>query len=202
MTHIQNLLAQPARWALGWALLHFLWRNAGGPGPGRLQLPDGLLALPVVTFTASLVHALGPPPHSPVWIPAAAPLVTAPAAPALPRLSLHDSLTPFLPWIVALWIAGVLLLSMRWIGAWACLHRLRRAASLPVPPDWERALRDLMRRAAVSIPVRLSIHRLTQSPCVIGWLRPVILMPAALAGLDWRALEALLAHELAYERAA
>jgi beta-lactamase regulating signal transducer with metallopeptidase domain len=161
-----------------------------------------LLALPVLTFTASLVHAPASPPTSaraPLRTPFATPLV-APAS-AVTRPSLPDSLTPLLPWIVALWIAGVTMLSMRWIGAWTCLRHLSRAASLPVPREWERALRDLMRRAAVSAPVRLSIHGAAQVPCVIGWLRPVILMPAtSLTGLDWRALEALLAHELAHIR--
>jgi beta-lactamase regulating signal transducer with metallopeptidase domain len=222
VTHIQNLLAQPACQALGWALLHFLWQGtlaalllaacnfALRDSPARARYAVSclflivLLALPLLTFTASLGHAPAlpaTPAAFPAPAPAPTPRVAAISAPAIAHPSLQDSLTPCLPWVVALWIAGVTLLSMRWIGAWACLHRLRRAAGIPVPPDWDRALRGLLRRAAVSAPVRLSIHRLTQVPCVIGWLRPVIMMPAAsLAGLDWRALEALLAHEIAHIR--
>jgi beta-lactamase regulating signal transducer with metallopeptidase domain len=216
--HIPDLLAQPASRALGWALLHFLWQGTlaalllagcnfvlrGSPARARYAVCClflvVLLALPVLTFTASLAHSPAMPAALPIPTPAAAPLPAAASAPAH-GFSLQDSLTPFLPWIVALWIAGVVLLSLRWIGAWVYLHRLRRAAGLAVPPDWDRALRRLVRRAAVSVPVRLSIHRVTQAPCVIGWLRPVILMPAAsLTGLDWRSLEALLAHELAHIR--
>jgi len=219
VTHIQNLLAQPACRGLGWALLHFIWQGtlaalvlaacnfALRDSPARVRYALScvflilLLALPVLTFTASVMH----PPATPA-IPSSFPIRMSAAsrAPAIPaptiaRHTLQDSVTPFLPWIVALWIAGVVLLSVRWIGAWAYLDRLRRAASLPIPPDWDRALQDLMRRASVSASVRLSIQRLTHAPCVIGWLRPVILMPAAsLTGLDWRALEALLAHELAH----
>jgi beta-lactamase regulating signal transducer with metallopeptidase domain len=218
VTHIQSLLAQPACRALGWALLHFLWQGtlaalvlaacnlAFRDSPARVRYALSclflmvLLALPVLTLTASLAQAPAHPESLSVLRPPATPLLTAAPAP-IARPSLQESLTPFLPWIVALWITGVILLSMRWIGAWTYLHHLRRAASLPVPPEWECALRDLMRRAAVSVPVRLSIHCVTQSPCVIGWLRPVVLMPAAsLTGLDWRALEALLAHELAHIR--
>jgi beta-lactamase regulating signal transducer with metallopeptidase domain len=223
VTHIFDLLAQPACRALGWALLHFLWQGtlaafalaacnlALRPSPARVRYAVSclflilLLALPVVTFTASLVHTPAPP-AAPAPLPARAPSATllAAAVPtgAIARPSpLQDFLAPLLPWIVALWIAGVVLISMRWIGAWTYLHRLRRAASLPVPPEWQRALKDLLRRAAVASPVRLAIHRATQVPCVIGWLRPAILMPAAsLTGLDWRALEALLAHEIAHIR--
>lgn len=219
MTHIQNLLAQPACRGLGWALLHFIWQGTlaalvlaacnfalrDSPAHVRYALSCVflilLLALPVLTFTASMVHppaTPASPASSPIPISAAVRSAVIPA-PTIARPTLQDSLTPFLPWIVTAWIAGVVLLSMRWIGAWAYLDRLRRAASLPIPPDWDRALQDLMRRASVSAPVRLSIQRLAQVPCVIGWLRPVILMPAAsLTGLDWRALEALLAHELAH----
>jgi beta-lactamase regulating signal transducer with metallopeptidase domain len=217
VTHIQNLLAQPACHALGWALLHFFWQGtlaallfaacnaALRDASARLRYAIGclflvlLLALPVLTFTASLLVGQASTP--------AAGLQTRPinlAKPGFafnPAPTLQNPLAPLLPWIVVLWTAGVVLLSLRWIGAWTVLYRQRRAASLPVPPGWERALRDLMRRAAVSAPVRLAIHRAAQVPCVIGWLRPVILMPAAsVAGLDWPALEALLAHELAHIR--
>lgn len=220
MIDIQDFLAQPAFRALGFALLHFLWQGtlaallfaacniALRQSTARVRYAVGclfpmvFLALPVLTFAALLFRApaLSPvPARLPALMPAAAPLAL--LAPAIARASLQDSLTPYLPWIVALWIAGVLLLSMRWIGAGIYLHRLRCAASLPVPPAWEHALHDLIRRAAVTVPVRLSIHRLTPVPCTIGWLRPIILMPAAsLASLDWRALEALLAHELAHIR--
>jgi len=222
VTHIQDLLAQPACRALGWALLHFLWQGSLAAlllAGCNLALRDSsarirygvsclflmlLLALPVLTLTASLAHApalAATPADLAIGIPAARPQAGAASAPAIAGPSLENSLTPLLPWIVALWIAGVTLLSLRWIGAWTYLHRLRRAASLSVPPEWESALRELMRRAAVSFPVRLRVHCLGQAPCVIGWLRPVILMPAAsLTGMDWRAVEALLAHELAHIR--
>lgn len=220
MTQIQSLLAQPAGRALGWALLHFLWQGTlaalllaacnfalrGSSARARYAVSClflvVLLALPLLTFTAVVLQK--PAPSSTparVLAPSAPPLAIANSTPAVAAPSLRDSLTPILPWIVVLWIAGVVVLSMRWIGAWAYLHRVRRAVSLPVPPDWNFELHDLMRRAGISAPVRLSIHRLAKVPCVIGWLRPIILMPAAsLTGLDWRALEAVLAHELAHIR--
>ena len=117
------------------------------------------------------------------------------------RPGLQESFAPLLPWIVAAWISGVILLSIRWFGAWAYLRRLRRSVSLPIPAEWQRALDDLRSRAAVSTPVRLCVNGVTQAPCVLGWLRPVIFMPAAaVTGLDRQALEALLAHELAHIR--
>ena len=226
MIDIESILTQPACQALGWALLHFLWQGtlvalamAGcnltlRNSPARVRYAVHcvslmlLLALPVLTLAISAP----PAPTGPVaggWKEGAAPFIL-PASPSasdrlqpgsMPRSGIQESIAPWLPWIVAVWISGVMLLSMRWFGAWTYLRRLRRSLSLPIPPEWHRTLEDLKRRAAVSAPVRISVNGLTQAPCVLGWLRPIILMPAAaVTGLDRQALEALLAHELAHIR--
>src|SRR5262249_55483729 len=62
-------------------------------------------------------------------------------------------------------------------------------------------LSRLAARLRVRMPVKLVESALVEVPTVIGWLKPMILLPAAaLAGLDPRQLEALLAHELAHVR--
>jgi len=219
--HLESILTQPACQALGWALLHFLWQGtlaalamAGcnltlRDSPARVRYAVDclflmlLLVLPVLTLATSLSQM----PTGPVaggWKGAAA-VAIPPASHGLEtgmqRAGIQESIAPWLPWIVAVWISGVILLSLRWFGAWTYLRRLRRSVSLPIPAQWYRTLEDLKRRAAVSAPVRLSVNGLTQVPCVLGWLRPIILMPAAaVTGLDQQALEALLAHELAHIR--
>ncbi|HVF50013.1 MAG TPA: M56 family metallopeptidase [Pyrinomonadaceae bacterium] len=106
-----------------------------------------------------------------------------------------------MPWLVSIWLAGVLLLSLRVLGGWALTQRLaRRALDAPT-----RAMQETLERLAaqlrVSRPVRLCESVLVEVPTVIGWLRPVILLPAsALTGMSTRQLEALLAHELAHIR--
>ena len=65
--------------------------------------------------------------------------------------------------------------------------------------QWQEKLSSLCLRLRVSRPVRLCESVLVEVPTVIGWLRPVILVPAsALTGLSAEQLEALLAHELAH----
>ncbi len=91
---------------------------------------------------------------APVALPDTIQLLSAIPVAAASRTRMQGMLPRLLPSIVALWAAGVLLLSLRWIGAWTCLYRLRRAPSLPVPEALETLLRDLMRRAAVGLPVR------------------------------------------------
>ncbi|HEV7786499.1 MAG TPA: M56 family metallopeptidase, partial [Thermoanaerobaculia bacterium] len=67
--------------------------------------------------------------------------------------------------------------------------------------DLETTVRSLSRRLGIARAVRLLESAAVPVPAVIGWLRPVILVPAsALAGLSPQQLEAVLAHELAHVR--
>ncbi|MFP5263480.1 MAG: M56 family metallopeptidase [Blastocatellia bacterium] len=109
--------------------------------------------------------------------------------------------TSFLPWLVAAWIAGVLLLSMRFLGGLIVAERLKHRQASPLLEQWQQKLSALAARLRVSRPVRLCESVLVEVPTVIGWMRPVILVPAtALTGLSAEQLEALLAHEMAHIR--
>ena len=69
------------------------------------------------------------------------------------------------------------------------------------PPEWQQALSKLAAKIRLSRPVPLLVSALVQVPTVVGWLRPVVLVPVgALGGLPAEYLEALLLHELAHIR--
>jgi beta-lactamase regulating signal transducer with metallopeptidase domain/peptidoglycan/xylan/chitin deacetylase (PgdA/CDA1 family) len=109
--------------------------------------------------------------------------------------------TSALPWLVLLWLAGALALTLRLAGGWVLTERLKREPATPLARDWRETLARLARQLRVSRPIRLCESALVEVPTVIGWLRPVILVPAsALTGLSAPQLEALLAHELAHIR--
>jgi uncharacterized protein (TIGR03435 family) len=103
--------------------------------------------------------------------------------------------------LVTLWLTGVALLLARLAaGCWR-IRKLQTAARLQGASRWQSV--------AEKIALRLGLtHRFTvvdsvrvATPTVIGWLRPVILLPvAAMAGLSPRQVEAILAHELAHIR--
>jgi protocatechuate 3,4-dioxygenase beta subunit len=104
-----------------------------------------------------------------------------------------------LPWLASAWLCGVAVFSVRLAGGWRLTARLRSVGVRPAPPEWQRALDALVRRMRVSAPVRLLVSSRVAVPVVAGWLRPVILMPAAaLTGLPLDQVQALLAHELAH----
>src|SRR2546427_550248 len=82
--------------------------------------------------------------------------------------------------------------------------RLHAVAAWPVVPESPAAAVAAARLAArlgVSRPGRVLESAVVQVPAVVGWLRPVILLPAsALTGLTPQQLDVLLAHELAHVR--
>ncbi|HET7231303.1 MAG TPA: M56 family metallopeptidase [Longimicrobium sp.] len=107
----------------------------------------------------------------------------------------------FLPWLVAAWLAGVALLSTRLLGAWTRVRRLLRVGTAPAPEPVRRLVRRLARELGVAWPVEVLTSAAVHVPTVVGWIRPVILLPlSALTGIAPRYLELLLLHELAHVR--
>jgi beta-lactamase regulating signal transducer with metallopeptidase domain len=110
-------------------------------------------------------------------------------------------LEPWLPSLFAGWLAGVVLLSLWQIGGWAHLRRTARRDTRPVEEAWLARLGVLRERMRIGRAVALLESARVGVPTVIGWLSPVILVPASVfSGLTPRQLEAVLAHELAHVR--
>ncbi len=106
-----------------------------------------------------------------------------------------------LPWVVLAWMIGVFARALWITSAWLAVRRLARSAAQPIDAMWVRVLEKLQRELRVDGHVGLRLSGLVDVPCVIGWLRPIILLPpAACLGLSPQQLEAVLAHELAHIR--
>jgi beta-lactamase regulating signal transducer with metallopeptidase domain len=118
-----------------------------------------------------------------------------------PVLSCWQWLQPRLSWAVLTWTLGVVLLSLRLLLRWRSLGSVRREGQ-PLEEDrWVQMLARLIETVQVSRPVQLLQSSLARVPTTLGWLRPVVLLPAsALTGLTPRQLEAVIAHELAHIR--
>jgi beta-lactamase regulating signal transducer with metallopeptidase domain len=110
-------------------------------------------------------------------------------------------LRPFLPWVVTLWLAGIVGLSIRLaVGSLRVRSMCRRGTSSP-PDRWQEMAESLCEKLRVSRPVRVLQSTIAEVPTVVGWLRPVILLPAtALTGFSPDQLRVLLAHEVAHIR--
>jgi len=106
-----------------------------------------------------------------------------------------------LPVGVMLWCAGVLALALRLLLRWRALTRIKGRATLIEGGAPAKLLVMVANRLKVRRAVRLLQSALVQVPTVIGWLRPVILLPpCALTGLTPLQLQAVIAHEVAHIR--
>ncbi|NLF32367.1 MAG: M56 family metallopeptidase [Planctomycetes bacterium] len=193
------------RYALAAAALALL---LAAPVATAILLPLGDAArMPAPPAPVAVSPAGGP---APVMAVPAVPVegawtdVPAPAAPALPwRQRVVRAVQPILPTATAVWLGGVLVLSLVRFGGYARVRAIRRAAVPVDEPSLAAALEALARRLALSRPVRLLRSSHVTAPATLGWVRPVILLPmSALTGLDELQLRAILTHELAHIRRA
>ena len=117
------------------------------------------------------------------------------------RRSMTDAVEPAIPWLVAGWALGVVLLSVRLLGGWWHMRRLRTQGLSPVPPWCVETISRLTTYLRITRPVSFAVSLSVSAPVVIGHVKPLVLLPvAALSGLSPSQLEAILAHELAHVR--
>lgn len=115
--------------------------------------------------------------------------------------SLQEWLRPWLGLVVSLWIVGVLIASVRPIAGLWMQWRLQHHGLLAVPDRLHQQLQVLANRLEIGGIVRIAESTLVKGPMVVGYLRPIVLLPASvLSGLTPAQLESLLAHELAHVR--
>jgi beta-lactamase regulating signal transducer with metallopeptidase domain len=214
---------------IGWVLVHFLWQGLTAAvimwavlkTLGRtsanvryLAACVGLIlmaAAPAVTFVVigpektvpSMQRAGVETPAVRAAEPVAEPVVIMMDAPVPTERSLKaimvEKLEAALPYCVVVWIAGVAGLSLWYLGGWCQLQKLRLIGIQAAGERIAAETAELAQRLGIKRMVRIAESMLVQVPTVIGWLQPVILLPAAaLTGLDEIQLRAMIAHELAH----
>ena len=202
----------PAVVALGWTLVDFCWqglliglvyallRALGGRDAlawrnllGRLAALAFLLA-PLLGF----LHRWGEA-QSAQSIDAQT--AVANALPAI-TAGVDDAIgfEQWLPLAVLAWALGVGALAARGLLHWLRLRRLC-AQSTPLADTWQQRLAELQARIGVRMRVRLLESARAVEPILVGWLRPVIVLPVGLClRLPTQQVEMILAHELAHVR--
>ena len=199
---------------LGWTLLHFVWQGlvvGAGFAAVRALLPRthcnaryaaGLAALALLAlWPLATIIALRPQVVAEVGGVgvALAPVDGAPVAVAFEPM-LATTIDQALPWLVLLWGVGVLAMAARALREWRTLARIAR--------DWAESsveldamLLALTRRFGFVRRVRVLVSERVDTPMLIGWLKPVVLLPTAVAlGFPRHQLELILAHELGHLR--
>jgi beta-lactamase regulating signal transducer with metallopeptidase domain len=163
------------------------------------SLPEFAPAASAVSVPVDAAAPSAPPPSSAIARIVPAATVIAPETPA--SISWSERFRARLPWAVAFWAAGVLFFSVRFLMVWLRVkHWVGRAIPV-VDRDWKARFAELSTALKISRPVRFLVSAALTAPAVVGWLKPVVLVPAGIfSGLTAAQLEAILAHELAHIR--
>jgi len=197
---------------VGWALVHFVWQATLlglAYAAVRAALPRGearyrfgmamLLALalcPLLTLGRLLETA---PSVSRIAVEAVMPAVMVHGVAAGNAWAWDAGLDALLPWLVLAWLSGVLLLSLR---AWRQWLKLKVLVSMAEPlPVWQGGVADMAKRFGLRRRVSVLCSKVIATPALVGWWRPVVLLPMAVAcGFPVQQIELILAHELAHLR--
>lgn len=207
---------------LGWCLVHFVWQGAvlalvlsgllvwlRSPSARYCSAVCALVLMmlvPVLTFAVLRQPADSLPPSAQSSVSevrsgfeSAQSLATSVSSRLLAPYVVPVNSTDWLSYAVLAWFAGVYMFALRTLGAWMLLMRMRRQHAEPVAEDLLRRCRSLQDKLGVTRAVRYACSRAVESPAVLGWLRPVVVLPlAVLAGLTSWQVEAIIAHELAH----
>jgi beta-lactamase regulating signal transducer with metallopeptidase domain len=225
MSTTLDFLADPLVYALGWTVVHSLWQGmlialglAGGmilaqrrTARFRYGLAVGALLLLAAASAATFYLYFEVPDGAGNGLAAApapmaegvAPSMTTEAAPlqglAFWRAQARAYFEQHLPLIVAAWLLGVAFFLLRMLAGLGYVQHLRHRSVRPMGEPWQGKLQALSRRLRLRRRVQLLESALVQSPVVIGWLKPVILIPVGtINALTPAQVEAVLAHELAH----
>jgi uncharacterized protein (TIGR03435 family) len=210
---------------VAWTLIHFLWQGALITVAAAVILRLARTASPQIRYGAACA-GLTAMVTAPLVTAAALASAWAPAGSAVPPLAAGLDVVrvaagrtvqvplagvahwwttvdaaSFLLLVVIGWSIGVAALLVRLALGWWRLRTLHQAALRTSPSSWQATSDSLLVRLRLRRTVRVINSTAIDTPAVIGWLRPVVLLPiAALANLSEEQVVAILVHELAHIR--
>lgn len=114
-----------------------------------------------------------------------------------------ESFTSFIDrnvsWIAIIWVIMFCLKSFGIIRQFGELYKLKNYRIAAVPYEWSNKFIILKQRLGINKGVAFLESQLVTVPCVVGFLRPVVLIPVGLlTSLPPNEIEAILLHELAH----
>jgi bla regulator protein BlaR1 len=218
MEQLSNLLGGEWLNALGWTLIHSIWQSAillaaalacirliGKNSSGfRYLTACAAMGLIVVSAAATYVYELEQRSQkNTVQLSASMqPRATA----SHPAWIMDDGLIAQIAnavesnmnWIVFFWLTGTLVFVLRLAGGWFYLRHLRSTA-VGLDAHWQNVVARLAGQIELRVSVTVAESVRVTAPVVIGYLKPVILLPVGMiGGLSTVQIEAILVHELAH----
>ncbi|MGG6461557.1 M56 family metallopeptidase [Solilutibacter silvestris] len=200
-------------------LLHFLWQGALIGALAWMSLlalrsarPQARYAVaclallacliaPVLTFAKLYVASISTSTPAISFAFAAAGSAD-PVQAGIPLLaSLPSPTHPMFAWIVAAWATGTTVFALRMASGLWWVRRLRTRAACADARRWQACADAFAQGFGIRRRVTVRMIEEGDSPLSVGWWKPMVLLPAAIAAnMPVPLLEALVAHELAHIR--
>jgi bla regulator protein BlaR1 len=197
--------------ATGWSILHSLWQSAliyallapfqmkvfGLNARQKYTLAYGSICLMFACFLFTFTLAF----HWPSELASQNYAAHAVVLPATMPANLAHYVEMVFPYLVLFYSLGLIIQSLIVIQGYRKVQALKKSAYTIIPDAWKVLFLNLKKELNIKkeIDFRLSDH--VNVPLVIGFLKPVILFPIALAAqMDLKQVETILIHELSHIR--
>jgi bla regulator protein BlaR1 len=221
MTTIFDLLADEWAQRLGWTLLHSFWQSlvifsavslclrlipaqrsqlryaVACTGLFLVVLASGVtfMSLETVVAPPAQLHGTGTAyinstPNSTEEV-----SIVSQIFPAIPSF-----IDDHMPWVITAWITGFLFFALRLVLGVLYNEKLILSAT-PLENDWALYIKEAAAKLGINRVVSLAQSAAVCTPMVIGFFKPVILVPVGmLTGLSAEQLQTIFLHELAHIR--
>jgi len=114
---------------------------------------------------------------------------------------LTETLPLLLPYLSVLWLATITLLASKLLIEISTVSKLPKQGTVAPNDELKSRFDELVKQISLNVTPRLLISLKVEVPMAIGWLKPVVLLPATMiTGLNNAQLEMLILHELAHIR--
>lgn len=114
---------------------------------------------------------------------------------------LTETLPLLLPYLSILWLATITLLAGKLLIEISTVNRLPQQSTVEPSNQLQTRFNELVDQINLKITPQLLISLKVEVPMAIGWLKPIVLLPASMiSGLNNAQLEMLILHELAHIR--
>ena len=111
--------------------------------------------------------------------------------------NISDRVENFQPWMILLWLAGVIIYAIKLSGGLFWAANLRQLTANVCNPKLDDLVNALTSRLSIKRKIQICESSLINIPMTIGWIYPLILIPpGSLLGLTGYQLQTIIAHEL------
>jgi len=197
--------------ATGWSILHSLWQSAliyallapfqmkvfGLNAKQKYAMAYGSICLMFASFVLTFTMAF----HLPAEVASQNFAANAIVLPKAMPSNLAHYVEMVFPYLVLFYSLGLVIQSLIVIQGYRKVQMLKKATYTIIPDTWKMLFQNLKKELNIQkdIDFRLSDH--VSVPLVIGFFKPVILFPVALAAqMDLKQVETILIHELSHIR--